>query len=458
MVADRKRYWSFRELYRKYALHLKKVHRQGNVGEYERQMKSIRQYLEWMKSCSLTIYTLGKEEINRFFQYLFSYSHPITGFYCSETLVRRLREIYRFHAWLSKEHLVEENVFCEPLRREIRSHIKSRDRPTHTSNPKEEVPAAFRELFEEARLMDEQRRYHPSTLREHKLGWKLFFRWLAERGIKKIEEVNEQNLIQYQEAVRKLTNNQGHRVSPVVQLRKLVALKRLLEYWWLTNRINRDLDRLIELPKYSSGVPRTLMNYHEVEKLLSLPDLADPIGIRDRAMMEVFFSTGMRSNELCHLKIEDILFTEGMVRVMMPKGGMGKQRVIAIGEVALDWVRRYLSEVRPALVGKQDHPYLFVHRRGGALRTGSVLQIMRYYRFRGGFRKPISSHSFRVTCATEMLRRRADIRYVQAQLGHTSLQSTQIYTRVLPTDLKKVHQRTHPRERRRESRLAMTAL
>jgi integrase/recombinase XerD len=234
-------------------------------------------------------------------------------------------------------------------------------------------------------------------------------------------------------------------------------VKALFEYLRLSLRVQHDPTHVIELPKVGKGIPHVLMSRHEVEKLLALPDVATPMGVRDRAIMEVFYSSGLRLNELCHLKEEDLLFQEGMVRVMVPKGGPSKQRVVAIGRTACEWVRRYLDEARPVIVGKNKPEYLFINSEGGSLQKQNLVNVMRNYRLKAGFKKQITTHSFRVTCATEMLRNRADIRYVQAQLGHESLKSTQIYARVLPTDLKKVHQRTHPRERRRSSVIASEA-
>ena len=190
------------------------------------------------------------------------------------------------------------------------------------------------------------------------------------------------------------------------------------------------------------------MNEKEVIKILEQPSLSnDPLTLRDRAIMEVLFSTGIRNNELCFLNIEDLNYHHEMVRINTPKGGAGFQRVIPIGSIALEVVSKYLKEGRPK-IASGDPKALFLSYSGNRLQTEGVLNIVKKYAHECGFRKNITTHSFRVTCATEMLRNRADIRYVQEQLGHKNITSTQIYTRLAPMDLKAIHKKCHPREKK----------
>lgn len=445
-----KRYYSLKELYRKYSIFLRKKISVNNPAEYNRAAMSVRKYLEWLKEKSLTIYAAGSSEITAFLLALLSIRNKHNRLYQRQRLFRWVKDIFVFYQWLVECDLMEENPFTEGLKQEIQEKIKSRDAPVEIPLITQQVPEAFKAVFTLANKMEETRGYHEATVRSHSKGWLLLFEWLVCQGISSIDAVTEKELIDYQSYLLHYKDKKtGRGLTPIVRLRHLVAVKNLFNHLRLALVIKNDPTHVIELPKCTGGVPRVLMSCHEVEKLLALPDTTSSVGLRDRTMMEVFYSSGLRLNELCHLKLDDIVFQEGMVRVMQPKGGVAFQRVVPIGEVALQWVKKYMNEARPQLLGSHEHDNLFVHAKGGPLHKWNVFVLMKNYRLYGGFKKQITSHSFRVTCATEMLRNRADIRYVQAQLGHKMIQSTQLYARVLPTDLKKVHQRTHPRERRR---------
>lgn len=439
-----KRYYSLRELYRKYSIYLKNKFSAYNLSEYSRSLLALREFFSWIKEKSLTIYTIGEVELKEFLLYLCSPQYPKR--YPRPALQRRKKSIQHFYEWLFSEKLIEVNPFTQSLFFEITALIRNRGAPT-PSPPQKSIPLAFKEIYELAQKTEAVRGYHPKTVYMHNRCWRAFFEWLEQEGICQIEQVQEKELIRYQNYLISCG------LSANKRLRHLTALKAFYTYLRLTMRISYDPSHVIELPRCTGGLPYVLMSRYDVEKMISLPDVTTPMGVRDRAIMEVFYSTGMRLNELCHLKEEDVLFQEGMIRVMVPKGGVSRQRVVSIGRVALEWVRKYLDGSRPFLLRRnretQKPEYLFLNAEGGALRKFNLMTVMRNYRLKGGFKKLITSHSFRVTCATEMLRNRADIRYVQAQLGHELLTSTQIYARVLPTDLKKVHQRTHPRERNR---------
>lgn len=155
----------------------------------------------------------------------------------------------------------------------------------------------------------------------------------------------------------------------------------------------------------------------------------------------------MRASELCHLKEEDIDFAQGLVRINFPKGGRPQQRIVPIGRIALQCVNLYLNQARHYFLN--GHPdILFLSKTGKQIDPDALREVIKGYTFKAGIRKNITTHSFRVTCATEMLKNKADIRYVQQQLGHKKITSTQVYTRLAPVDLKSVHQKTHPRERK----------
>jgi len=449
MIAGQKRYYSLREIYRRYVTSFK---RQNPIPghRYDRRHRAVRQYLGWLKEKSLTIYALTRDSILEFTSYMLTYQSLRSGYLTRDVVYSKMKEIYLLHQWAVEQGIMEENKFSDSVRREVRFQIRSRADPPVKRPVEESVPAVFADPYEELKKMDDQKGYQPSALREHRVGWQLFLNWVFDLGKTDLCLVDEKDILSYQQWLKKQKSSYtGRPLSGVIRMRRLTAVKKLFEYLRRRLRVTRDPTHVIDLPKCPRSLPRTLMSRHEVEKLVSLPDVTTAVGIRDRAIMEIMYSSGLRANELCHLKMEDILFQEGMVRVLTPKGGAAFERVIPVGDVALEWIKKYLTQVRPTLLKQNNHPYLFLHERGGRFSKQSLITAIKLYRIKGGFKKQITSHSFRVTCATEMLRGRADIRYVQAQLGHSSLSSTQIYARVLPTDLKKVHRRSHPRERRK---------
>lgn len=201
-------------------------------------------------------------------------------------------------------------------------------------------------------------------------------------------------------------------------------------------------------------LPRSVLERREVARLLSSPDLTKPIEYRDRAILEVLYSTGMRRSEVTRLDVEDIDFVRGLARVEVAKNRMG--RLVAIGRVALSYLAAYLEEVRPPfLKGGQKTGALFLSRSGGRLSAEQLGNRVKLYVLRSGIREEHSTHSLRHTCATHMLDGGAGVRIVAEQLGHRSLESTVVYTRVTPRGLEKAMRRYHPRERRKSEEVTL---
>ena len=189
-------------------------------------------------------------------------------------------------------------------------------------------------------------------------------------------------------------------------------------------------------------LPVSGLTLEEVEKILAQPNTEDLFGIRDRAMIEVLYSTGIRREELCNVQIYDVDATKGTLVV---RQGKGKQdRVVPIGARALEWVDKYITEVRPAVVADPDHGYLFVAPRGGKLRVRVLGETVHGYIKKAGIKKKGSCHLFRHAMATHMLENGAEIRALQQMLGHKQIVSTQRYTNVTIMKLKEIHAATHP--------------
>ena len=191
-----------------------------------------------------------------------------------------------------------------------------------------------------------------------------------------------------------------------------------------------------------SGLPRAVLNEEEAERVMIQPDLRDPLGVRDRAILETFYSTGIRRMELVHLKLYNVDHLRGTLSIWLGKGK--KDRVVPIGERALAWVDKYLREARPQLVMEPDDGTLFLSIEGGPFHLDRMSKLVRDYVEQANLGKSGACHMLRHTMATLMLEGGADIRFIQEMLGHSELQSTQIYTQVSIRQLKKIHSATHP--------------
>jgi integrase/recombinase XerD len=196
------------------------------------------------------------------------------------------------------------------------------------------------------------------------------------------------------------------------------------------------------MPRMERRLPKHVLTTAEVEQVLNTPDLQTDVGVRDRAMLETLYSTGMRRMELVGLKLFDVDIERGTVMIRQGKGR--KDRMIPIGERALAWIARYRDEVRPQWALAQDDGILFLTMQGESLSLNRLTQMVREYIEAAQIGKQGSCHLFRHTMATLMLENGADIRFIQAMLGHADISTTQIYTQVSIRQLKDIHTATHP--------------
>jgi integrase/recombinase XerD len=226
--------------------------------------------------------------------------------------------------------------------------------------------------------------------------------------------------------------------------RQLVTLRNFFRFAQIQELISVDPSINLESPK----IRRTLPGYlrlEEIERLLEQPDEKIPLGLRDRAMLEVLYSTGLRVSELIGLRVSDVDTKVGCVRCI---GKGDKERIVPIGRQALVMVEKYLRKARPPLCGKgksASSPALFVNRRGTALSRVGVWKILSAYGRRAGLRVAIKPHMLRHSFATHLLERGADLRSVQLMLGHADISTTQIYTHVVEERLKQIYKAHHPR-------------
>ncbi len=284
--------------------------------------------------------------------------------------------------------------------------------------------------------------YSRHTVKAKRAGLAMLAGWLAERGVTRPAEVSKPMLDAYQRSLFHRRKADGDPLAFSTQAQRLGAVRSFFAWLARENRILQDPAAALELPSEARRLPRAVLSASEAERILALPDLARPLGLRDRAMMELFYATGVRRAELANLAVFDLDIER---RALMVREGKGrKDRMIPTGERAAVWCERYLAEARPELAPQPDSGVLFLTVTGLKIHIENLSRLIAAYVRDSGVGKPGSCHLFRHTMATLMLEGGADIRYVQQMLGHADISSTQIYTRVSLRKLEAVHSASHP--------------
>lgn len=287
-----------------------------------------------------------------------------------------------------------------------------------------------------------EKNYSERTVENREDALRLFIGWAHERGLTRPQEISKPILERYQRHLFLYRKANGEPLSTRSQHVRTTPIRALFKWLARQNHILYNPASDLELPRMERRLPRHVLNIREVETVLSVPDLATPIGIRDRAMLETLYSTGIRRMELINLTLTDIDADRGTLMVRQGKGK--KDRMIPIGERALAWIGKYRDDVRPDLACGQDDGTLFLTTLGEAFVPNRMTQLVRDYVNAADIGKRGSCHLFRHTMATLMLENGADIRFIQAMLGHAELSTTQIYTQVSIRMLKQIHSATHP--------------
>ncbi len=277
----------------------------------------------------------------------------------------------------------------------------------------------------------------------NRLSYLTFFvKWADARGLVYPHEVTRPALEAYQRHLFHMRMANGRPLSFRSQRCRLVPVRALFAWLTRSNVLLANPASELTLPKMEKRLPRAVLTAEEAERVIAVPDVADVVGLRDRAILEVFYSCGLRRAELCKLRVVELDFERHTLFVREGKGR--KDRMIPIGERAVRWVMKYLDESRPHLVLGDDDGTLFLTTTGESITPNRMTQLVRGYIEASGVPKKGSCHVFRHTMATLMLEGGADIRYIQAMLGHVSLETTQIYTQVSIRALVNVHATTHP--------------
>ena len=272
----------------------------------------------------------------------------------------------------------------------------------------------------------------------------MFLKWCRTSRITTPAQVTRTSLESYQRYLFNYRKKDGQPLAVASQHSRLAPLK--VWFKWLTYRkyILQDPAAELELPRVGYKLP-SVMNRDEAERVLRQPNVEQSLGIRDRAMLEILYSSGLRRMELLHLKLYDVDQKHGLVTVREGKGK--RDRVVPIGERALAWLDMYLNTFRPGIAKEPDNGIVFLTSKGAPFTPNHLSWLARQYVKSAEIGKGGACHIFRHTMATLMLEGGADIRYIQAMLGHVRLDTTQIYTHVSIRMLKQVHAATHPAAR-----------
>ncbi len=281
------------------------------------------------------------------------------------------------------------------------------------------------------------RGYSPATVTSYSQNISLFSRWLSAKAITDIKQITVKVIADYQADVRQ---------RPVAEQTKALYLrpvKRLFEYLVDSNQLLINPAEGIVETRTANRKLAPVLSRDQVKRLLESPNLSTTTGIRDRAVLEVLYATAIRRGELLNLCIYDV---ESADKVLYIRKGKGRvQRVVPMTKAAVSYTKEYMIRIRPRWAKKAPRQRrLFLANNGKAMNGSALQAVIRKYRLEAGIKMPVSAHTLRRSCATHMLRSGADIRYIQALLGHRHLKTTQVYTRVAVADLKQTHNQTHP--------------
>lgn len=287
--------------------------------------------------------------------------------------------------------------------------------------------------------------YAEGTIKRYLHFLNRFLTYLEGRGITDISAINKEDIQDYQRQLYETINARGEPNSVFHQNNNLKVIKSFFRFLTEDGYIVSDPARDVSYAREPRRLPRSILSKSEAKKIIHAPNTATAIGYRDRTILEVFYSTGIRRNELINLTLQDVDYHEGLIRINSGKGD--KDRVVPIGKIACRYLENYVKAVRPSLIKDPYNNHLFLTMNGSKLSENTVWQIVKAYGKKAKLKKNVSPHTFRHTCATLMLRNKANVRHIQELLGHASLESTQVYSHVSITDLKEVHARCHPREK-----------
>lgn len=275
-------------------------------------------------------------------------------------------------------------------------------------------------------------------------GVHVFLAWLKERGLE-LHEARSEDVMAYQADLYAARKKDGKPYATSSHYGRLMAIKNLFRFLHRRGYVLTNPTTDVPLPQREKRIPRTILSQEEARRILDSVTGKSPRELRDRAILETFYATGIRAEELASLKVEDVDTEERVLRVVLGKGG--KDRNVPLTMAAAEAIEAYLARGRRSLVGLEGSRFLFLGLKGVKLDRARLNRIVHEHTRAAGVKKNVTCHTFRHSVATHLLKGNADIRHIQALLGHASLSTTERYTRVEISDLRAVLKRAHPRGR-----------
>jgi len=438
-----RRYYSHHETTRRYNNFLATKYAQSIRVPY---LKSLRVFLQYLESRSIkSVCSVSRETISEYIDHLWNHRDGNGAHYGIKTIAQRLQHLKIFFKFFYIEGII---TFNPTKTLSVRNWMRD-----HTPDPRPKCISPVRKtslfdgLFEEYMKYIKMKGYSPHTLRLYKKDLYIFFDWLGAKHIGKVSEVAKRVLQEYYKELHNYKGPDGKIWAHTTKYSNLVTIRRFFQFLLRHDYISTDPSATIELPKKERGLPTTCISDPDARKLLAVTKVSNsPFALRDKAILELLYSSAIRSTELCYLDVSDVDLENNYVKIRHAKGGKSFERVVPFGRLAHNAIKGYMLKLRPQLV-KNDTPVLFLSCRGLRLCNSTMCRIVKDYAERAGIKTRVTTHSWRVGCATELLKNGVDIRYVQEQLGHHSLESTKQYVRLIPKDLKKMHNLYHPREK-----------
>jgi integrase/recombinase XerD len=326
------------------------------------------------------------------------------------------------------------------MSRIVRNHIVRKQRP---ATP---LDSLLEKHLEDLLLKN----YSEYTIKGRRVHIGFFLDWCAERAITEPVEVTRTVLESYQRHVFHYRKKNGEPLSFTGQHDRLVPLRVWFKWMARNHHILHNPASELELPRLGIRLPKAVLTANEAEQVMQQTRIHDPLGLRDRAILETLYSTGMRRLELVRLTLWDLDLERATVAIRQGKGK--KDRIIPLGDRTALWVQKYLEESRPQLASEPDDKTVFLSNAGEPLSLDYLTEMVRGYVDAADLGKRGACHLFRHTMATLMLEGGADIRFIQAMLGHADLKTTQIYTHVAIRQLQEIHRATHPAKLERDKR------
>lgn len=296
------------------------------------------------------------------------------------------------------------------------------------------------------------RHFSTETIKLTEEGSRFFFRFMGKQEVKEIQHIGRTHLLAYLDFLYHYVTKKGTPYTIQSICARVRSVKRLFAFLETTKVIIVNPAADLREPRVEKRILKVILTEAQTDHLLETPDVTKSVGLRNRAVLEVLYSTGIRLNELVHLRLGDVDLKNGLLRVNQGKGN--KDRMVPLGQVAVRWIQAYLMKVRLEVVKEENH--LFLNRAGIPLSKQMVEIMVRKTAKQAGILERVTPHVFRHSFATQLVRNGADILMVSQMLGHTRVDTTQIYVRAAGVDVKKTHQGSHPREKMQEAEVKPT--